>query len=167
MGLKGEGGITFWVILVSLNTEEIGRTLFNLKRSSDTVHVFILTPKELKISFRIGFLLILHIDCLQTLTELKVMEFHLYTLLNNVPKFCWALESKLKVYFVFRAKVDFFLITNYFATSIFPWNKRQKFPSESHRLAGIQNYKSSKQAPGKMKLSSKWFYLHIHPIKQH
>lgn len=66
------------------------------------------------------------------------------TLLNSVSKFCWAFESMLKVYFVFGAKVDFFLITKYFSTSIFSWNKRQKTPSESRRLAGIQSNKSNR-----------------------
>lgn len=89
-----------------------------------------------------------------------------HPLLNNVSKFCWALESMLKVYFVFRAKVDFFLITNYFATSIFPWNKRQKFPSASLCLAGTQNYMPKKQTSGKTKVNSKWPYLHAYPTKQ-
>lgn len=114
--------------------------------------------KRLNFSSGTDFLLIFHTDCFQTQAELKVMGFPLYILFqNNVSKFCWALESMLKFYFVFRAKVDFFLITIYFATSIFPWNKTQKFPSESQCLAGKHNYKQNKQASGKAEVNSKLF----------
>lgn len=150
-----------------LNADKLRRILRNLNMSSYSVQVFIPTSTEAKNFFQNRFST--HFSHWLSSDPGRIKSYGVspvHTLLNNVSKFCWALKSILQVYFVFRAKVDFFLITNHFATSIFPWSKRQKFPSESHCLAGIQNYKSNKQASGKTKVNSKWPYLHVHPIKQ-
>lgn len=131
--------------------------------------VFIPLYREAKIFFHNRFST--HFSCWWSPDPGRIKSYGVspvHTLLNNVSKFCWALESMLKVYFVFRAKVDFFLITNYSSTSIFPWNKRQKIPlQKNHSLAGIQNYKSNRYTLGKIKVNSKWPYLHVHLIKQY
>ena len=67
--------------------------------------------KRLKFSSGTDFLLIFHTDCFWTQAELKVMGFPLYTLFqNNVSKFCWGLESILKVYLCSGQRLTSFLL---------------------------------------------------------